>query len=92
MPQSSIGMNWAVFGHVVKTIRETLGVSQRVFCEQLPGVSPPVLSRIERGNPAEIGPYLMICRELDIHPYDIIEIGPVTVDQLKAASKQKEDA
>lgn len=92
MPQSSIGLNWAVFGYAIKCERERRGLSQRALCEKIPGLSSPVLSRIERGFPAELGPYLLICKGLDVHPYQIIEIGSVTVGELIAASRQTEDA
>lgn len=83
MPQSSIGVNWKVWAMAVKCERERLGLSQRALAAKINGMSSPTICRAEQGKELPVGPYLAICQFMDIHPYDIINIGNVSVADLQ---------
>ena len=87
MPQSSIGVNWKVWGAAVRCERERLGLSQRALADQITGMSSPTICRAEQGKEMPVGPYLAICQHMDIHPFEIINIGNVSIADLQSDNR-----
>ena len=83
MPQSSIGVNWKVWGLAVKLERERMGLSQRALAAEISGMSAPTICRAEQCKELPVGPYLAICKYMDINPFEIIDIGNLSIAQIQ---------
>ncbi len=83
-------INIKALGEAIQRHRDEHKLTVRAAAEQMEGVSPSTLSRIERGSLPDLDTYMRICRWLKVDPahFAVQPIDTVPIDKSPALNKE----